>query len=403
MKNSNLHIFNPSCETAIANGTVSYLPNKTLQTFENDLAFLPSIFSKNDDLILMPKYEELQHLEILHSLGFPVPGQILQTDFFDQHQKIISEIEQYKLWGWSPNWIHRLKKNTNISCPKFEKSTFYNWDTSHKKLYSRTTAKEILETILRQNPNSIYIDKKLIPSKLTTITEIEAFLVEHQQIVLKEPWSSSGRGIIMLRKNTLNQSITQRINGVLKQQNYIMAEPMLNKQLDMALHFKIKNQQVSFIGDTYFQTNSNGQYQANYLNQVPNIDKRLLDFIEKNKNQLIDNLILSLSESKININYEGFLGIDVMLIEENKNLFFQPCVEINLRNNMGTIALHIQKIIHPKAKGIFNVVFNPKARFETTYQQENHKASTLDGLFYKGTLALVSPKGKQFGAYINLI
>ena len=401
MELPNLHIFNPSCETAIANGTVSYLPNRTLQTFEDDLSYLPSLFSNSKDLILMPKYESLEHLEELHRFSFPIPGQILQTDFFDEKQRIISEINSYKLWGWSPNWIHRLKKNKRVSSLNFEKSTFYSWTDSHKEIYSRKMAKLVMESITNEN-NPIYVNSEFRVQALETINELEDFLAKHQQIVLKEPWSSSGRGIIMLRKNFLNTSIVQRVKGVFQQQKYIMAEPMLDKQMDMAMHFEIKNKEVFYKGDTYFKTGSNGQYQANYLNQYPELEDRVLDFLKFNKEQVKDDLLKALSKSEIPKYYEGFLGVDIMIVEQNKRLVFQPCVEINLRNNMGTVALHLQEIIHPEAKGTFNIVFNPKKLFEDIYSQVSKTAIMEDQRIVKGTLSIVSPQAKQFGAYIDL-
>ena len=402
MNKPNLHIFNPSCETAIANGTLSYVPNKTLLNFEHDLAYLPSILGNKDDLVLVHRYEDLSHLEKLHALSFPIPGQILQRDFFEDHQKIISEIEDYKLWGYAPNWIHKLKKNKTVSSETFMDSLFYLWGIEHKELYSRKTAKQILESILNINKTSIYVTKESVARVFDKVEMIDVFLKEQKKIVLKEPWSSSGRGVMMLRKSNLNVSIIQRIKGVLKQQGYIMAEPMLDKKLDLAMHFEIKNKQLAFIGDTYFSTNTNGQYQANYLKQYPNADKKVLAFLKSNIEQLKNDLLSALQKSSIPDYYSGFFGVDVMIVEQDNNLCFQPCVEINLRNNMGTIALHLQKIIHPDSKGTFNIVFNPKDSFENIFSQINKKVESSDNRILKGTLALVDPKGKQFGAYISI-
>ena len=402
MDKPNLHIFNPSCETAIANGTVSFVPNKTLMAFENDLAYLPSILANNDDLVLMPKYEDLAHLEQLHALSFPIPGQILQTDFFEEHQKIISEIEQYKLWGNAPNWIHRLKKNITVSSDRFEKSPFYFWGEEHKELYSRKTAMHILASIIDAQIDSIYVSSESIPKAFDCVDDIAAYLGKYKQIVLKEPWSSSGRGVLMLRKSSLNTSIIQRVKGVVNQQGYIMAEPLLDKQLDMAMHFEITNKQVKFIGDTYFSTNTNGQYHANYLNQYPEADIGVLEFLKANLEQLKTDLLIALKKSPIPKCFSGFLGVDVMIVRQNNTLYFQPCVEVNLRNNMGTIALCLQKIIHPEAKGTFNVVFKPKDTFEHIFSQIYKKPELSDSRMIKGALALVNPKGKRFGAYISI-
>ena len=69
---------------------------------------------------------------------------------------------------------------------------------------------------------------------------------------------------------------------------------------------------------------------------------------------------------------------------------------------MGTVALHLQEIIHPEAKGTFNIVFNPKKSFEDIYSQVSKTAIMEDQRIVKGTLSIVSPQAKQFGAYIDL-
>jgi len=396
-----LYIFNPTCEAAIANGTVSYSPNKTLARFEKDLAYLPSILAQNKDLVLMDKYEDLSHIELLHSLSFPTPGQILQSDFLTPNQKIISELNHYKLWGWAPNWIHRLKKPLDV--PKFQKSSFYNWDNLHKEIHSRNTAKNILESILTQNPNTIYIPKELKAQKLKSEEDIEVFLTQHKQIVLKEPWSSSGKGVLMLRKNTLNSAIKQRIKSILKQQTYLMGEPLLNKLMDMSMHFEIKNKEILYRGESYFKTNSNGQYRGNYLNCFPdNTDAEIIRFVETHKKNLQTDLKDAISQSPIPLLYEGNFGVDIMLVKINNQIKFQPCVEINLRNNMGTIALQLQKIIHPEAKGILNIVVDTKVSFEQVYKEAERKQIVENNRILKGTLPLVSTKEKRFGAFINL-
>ncbi len=70
---------------------------------------------------------------------------------------------------------------------------------------------------------------------------------------------------------------------------------------------------------------------------------------------------------------------------------------------MGTIALHLQKIIHPEAKGTFNIIFNPKETFESIYPSVQKEIQEVDNRILKGTLSLVTPNSKRFGAYISLV
>ena len=49
MVNRDLYLFNPTCETAIVNGSETYMATQILREFENDLSILPMIFASADD------------------------------------------------------------------------------------------------------------------------------------------------------------------------------------------------------------------------------------------------------------------------------------------------------------------------------------------------------------------
>ena len=55
--------------------------------------------------------------------------------------------------------------------------------------------------------------------------------------------------------------------------------------------------------------------------------------------------------------YNGYLGIDMMLYgSKSTNCFLHPCIEINLRMNMGIVSQMIHKRYFPEeTKGIYNV------------------------------------------------
>lgn len=393
----NLYLFNPTCEMAIANGNASFQAHHILQQFESDLAFLPSILSKNSDLILMKKYEAMKHLDLLHKISFPIPGQILETDIINSNQKILSDVKSFKPWGWAPNLIHKLQK-TNV----FSEIPLPKWSDSVKQIHSRLTAQKILKRVLESNSN-LYISKENSPIAISGIEEIELFLNAHQQMVLKEPWSASGRGVIFLRKPYLNISIKQRLQSILKQQKFIMAEPLFEKKLDFSLHFEIEDKKLHYFGQTFFTTNSNGQYQSHFLNAMPQLEDSVLAFFKQNIKEVIHDLYKAILKSEIIENYSGFFGVDLMIVNENHKLVFQPCVEINLRNNMGTIALHIQNLIHPESKGHFHIAFEPNSTFESIYSTQQSKLQMADGLMVKGSLPIVAVQHKKFGAYIKLV
>ncbi|HOI48862.1 MAG TPA: hypothetical protein PK167_06130, partial [Prolixibacteraceae bacterium] len=55
MKLPDVYLFNPTCEMAIANGTVSWQPNRLLQQMETDLGNLPQFFAAETDVVLVKR------------------------------------------------------------------------------------------------------------------------------------------------------------------------------------------------------------------------------------------------------------------------------------------------------------------------------------------------------------
>ena len=52
MVNPDLYFFNPTCETAVVNGSETYVAPKILRDFEEDLSLLPMLLTSPNDLVL---------------------------------------------------------------------------------------------------------------------------------------------------------------------------------------------------------------------------------------------------------------------------------------------------------------------------------------------------------------
>ena len=400
-----IFFYNPTCEIAIANGTVSFMPNKTLTQFERDLDVLPMYFANQNDIMLVQQLPDQRFLDILTKAGLTLPEfklldiALLDTDFLEKPKDSLHP------WGWSPR-VHHIFKPFKESC----NADFLNlpnayWKPGHRNLYSRKTALEVLQNFLNRTQSDEYIDRTQIAQVCTSVPEVEDLIKDWKQIVIKAPWSSSGRGLQVLRQSCLNTSITQWINGTIDTQGYVMVEPLLNKQFDFSLQYYCNGKgKFEYLGPGFFETNSNGQYVGNLLGGIPNdlapylTDTQLRD--------LSDGIEQSLKESEIATNYCGYLGVDCLLfIEDSSKIKIQPCVEINLRYNMGTLAIFLEKYIHPGTKGVFKIHFKPKSKFDAFHleMEKKYPFEMQDGKWLRGYLPLVSPfQNKSFGAYLLL-
>ncbi len=403
-QNPNIFIYNPTCEIAIANGTVSFMPNKTLQQFEQDLDMLPLYFATSGDYVLVHQIPGKKFLQQLQSAGVDLPFFKNRNDAVNDADFLNMPKQSLQPWGWSAA-IHHLLKEMKPSCSKsFLNQPNAYWKVEHKEFYSRKKALEVLKIILNNNITDNFIASQQTGKICTSITEIKEFLQEHSQIVIKTPWSSSGRGLQVLRKNYLNQSIIQWINGSLKEQRYLITEPLLNKIADFSLQFHINQQgDISFLGNAYFTTNSNGQYAGNILGHTPDIIQQYIS--QEQISALAEQVAKALKNAHFPDNYCGFLGVDCLLFQDNNSIRIHPCLEINLRYNMGILGCFLNKYLHCNTKGEFKIYFQPKRSFAdfNAEMEKKYPFKMENGKWKKGYLPLTAPAPeKQFGAYVIL-
>ena len=400
-----LYIFNATSEMAISNGTVSFMPNKVLTRFEHDLDVLPMYYADSQDIILVNQLPDSAFINNLKSKGVLIP----QFKVFAEALKDSDFLKQSKAglkpWGWSPRMHYQLTPFKTQCQKDFLDQPNAYWKDNHKELYSRKMALSCLKHLVEHNPSDLYMSKDLFPVICTKLSEVVDLQKKWQQIVIKSPWSSSGRGLQILRKAFMNQSVEQALGGALKSQGYVMVEAFVNKQSDFSVQFYADGRgNLDFREFAYFKTNENGQYQSNILGYIPHELKQILSpHVQK---ELISGLKDALIAHHIPDEYCGYLGIDCMLFKNSKGeTKIQPCLEINLRYNMSVIASHLSPYLHPNAKGSFNIFADSKSDFVTfnRVMSEKHPFEMIDGKWLKGYLPLSSPnQNKQFGAYIFL-
>ena len=94
--------------------------------------------------------------------------------------------------------------------------------------------------------------------------------------------------------------------------------------------------QVHFIGYSLFETDKRGVYKENLLAADRVIEARISTYVSAEiLHQVGRALQVELAEV-IKGSYEGYLGVDMMICRtQNSGYAIHPCVEINLRMNMG--------------------------------------------------------------------
>jgi len=361
----NIYIFNPTCEYAVANGRDSWHPNKLLQKMESDLGSLQMFFSEPKDFILVDKLPSLEFKKSLSQLNIKIPNFILTEKITDNIEFINHPKNKLLPWGWSPA-MHKKLSSLKPNCSvEFKKSPVYNWQPEYKNLYSKKFARGILETLISNYSDECFIPQDKTPEVCTTQNEFKIAIKQWGRIMVKAPWSSSGRGLQPIIKSFMHQKVWAKLLGIVKDQGYAIVEPYLDKVFDLAFIFELKKSKVFYCGKSYFTTDKKGQYIGNSLNGMPDeVDKTIKNFVETVSEKIIQPLIEIIELSDFAEHYEGYFGVDTLIYEDkNGELKINPCLEINVRQNMGLLSLYLEKLIHPDTKGFYRIYYKPGTTF----------------------------------------
>ena len=335
---STLHLFNPSHDEALAANSAYYYPTKAARTLAADLGPLPAWWAQPGDIVLIPQEVELPTVDIC-----PTPIRFVHPS--DLKKGAAADITAIAPWGWDPLLVHQLRQMgiAGQLLPSDEEMSII------RQLSSRETAVQLLKAVRTELPNTI-------GESFWTTSEEEAWKIagKYENVMFKAPWSCSGRGVFPAQPNA-PESIRKRVARILREQGGIEIEPLYNRVSDFALEFMADKTGVHYVGLSVFATTETGAYTGN---RVGNHEVLLAQLPEEIRGQLPE-VVRSLTthlQSLLQHHYAGPLGIDLMCVRKSDgDLSIHPCVEINLRNTMGQVALHCNTLLADGETGIYRL------------------------------------------------
>lgn len=388
-----IHYFNPGHETAVLNQSKYYQPAANQVKMQEDLAYLPAWYAQPGDYVLT-------HNEIL-----PVSGNI--SDLFPEalNKEMFGGLKKQKvdIWGLSPQAIYFAelfseKHKLDLDIP--------TWTDSIYKLNSRVSAWNCLRELIQSTSS---IESDILPNYYTSLEEIEKrLLLSDSCLLLKSPYSSSGRGLLWLPAGEIDRSSKQIITGLLRKQKQVSLEKVLDKQLDFSMHYETKDNQVIFRGYSLFNTNSKGAYTDTILDSQDNIAAIINQYHLPENMDWIKEMHRKFIEESIAPYYTGNIGIDMMIYRSENDYKLHPCVEINLRKSMGYLSLclyenHIQK----ESRGNFYIDYlKEEGAIELRHQQlsQEYPLQVIDGKIKSGYLSLCPVRSDtKYQAYVIVI
>lgn len=393
MGNNSLHIFNPWHDLALANNRSNYLPPASAVQMADDLSLLPAWIAEPGDFIWSG--QDLYRLKPAAK-----SDDLLESCGLANMSDLDTEKLNLKPWGWDLP-LHRILRNLN---PGFHLPNLQALETI-REFSSRALAVQVLSEL-----NSMHLPHVEGESFLCTeVGEIEPLIARYGDVFMKQLWSSSGKGLRPIAYGEFSEPLQNWCSRSILQHGGVVLEPRYHRLLDFAMEFQCVDHQIEFCGYSVFFTDKNGHYGGNMLASEPILEKEILASAGIYDDQLLPSIkmaLVRLLSSKLASIYEGPFGVDMMVVaSSNGERHIHPCVEINLRFNMGQLATNLyRKHISSGCKGVFNIDFSPKEGClleKHLEMQAQYPLCFEDGKVSRGYLAL-NPVHKRtaYRAYI---
>ena len=332
-----LHIFNPEHDIALAANLSNFTAPHAGRQLRHDLGYLPAIWA-TDGYVLVENEAEAQR-DFARLMHRPF------DHFVEKRQLAKLDITRVEPWGWDPALRGFLIRYGVEAVPSEEEIGVIR-DLSHRK-----HAVDLLRALEMEGT----IGQSWLAD---TIVEVKQALRDCEQLVVKAPWSSSGRGVRFVDRS-LNDYQQRWIKNVVAAQGSVVIEPYCHKVKDFGMEFESDGKgQVSYLGLSLFHT-ENGAYMGNILasegEKMEMISRYISTDLLGHVRQKICDHLSNLYRGR----YAGPFGVDMMVVRGDDNgqcsmvngqwsmlngqYLLNPCVEINLRRTMGHVALALSE------------------------------------------------------------
>ena len=316
-----LYVFNPEHDLALAANLSNFTSPLAGRKLRHDLGYIPALWADDDDYILVDdvKLAEEAYGKLRAELG------LTPKQFVDKSQLSRLYINKVQPWGWDLA-LRSILLRYGVDAVPSEDEIAVIRQLSHRRQAARLLEKLHMEGVVG------------VSQEADSIDEVKQFLNTHHHIVVKAPWSSSGRGVRFLA-DAVDGFQERWINNVIEKQGSVMVEPYYNKVMDFGMEFESDGEgQVSYLGLSLFHT-VNGAYTGNIIASEEEKEQMLNVCILDN----VKRCICDICSEEFKGKYKGPFGVDMMVVkaDDEGGVWLHPCVEINLRRTMGHVALAI--------------------------------------------------------------
>lgn len=285
-----LLVFNPENDMALASGLSGYTAPEAIERYSRSQWMLPRLWAGEDDLVWDWKQ--------------------------DLSDKNITEVVP---WGWSKALVYRLSK-AGVRREVMPSDAMLDG--------LRTLSSRVFTSKLQR-------ELGLDVAVCKTWEEVEIFERRVGPAVMKAPWSSSGKGLMMVSSPTARGWMQNTV----AREGAVVCERWMDRVQDFALEFTVEESgAVRYEGLSVFRTSPSGRYVAHDFVTPEDQRAALMQWVSEEEvlrwckwwqTRLEADDIRAFS-------YVGPMGVDMLVGADGK---INPCVELNWRMTMGHVAL----------------------------------------------------------------
>lgn len=345
-----IHLFNPEHDLALAHNGRHFTPPHAARELRMNLGYIPALWAADGDIVLVDDSDFARKASRrlrshMGKVSFLTADEF-HLRFNPQSVSLTPGECEVQVWGWDAAVRFQLSEAgvPPSLLPSDEQLE------ALRQLSHRRTAVSLL-TALRQQPSlaTLTVGESC---ECRTMDDVLRIIGQWHHVVLKAPWSSSGRGIKYVN-GQLSRSQQGWCVNILREQGSVVAEVYYNKVKDFGMEFFSDGRgKVTYLGLSLFST-LNGAYTGNILATEADKEQMLAAYLPPVLTQAVRTQLEALLSQAVGTVYRGPLGIDMMVVSHSvkdnvlsskdnahsSNFLLHPCIELNLRRTMGHVAL----------------------------------------------------------------
>lgn len=347
-----LHVFNPEHEHALAADLAVFTPPHAARQLRSDLSFLPALWAEDGDVVIVDNVSLARErwmnvkLQRRPDVSFATLGSV--KEFFSCGKEV-----SVSPWGWDKT-IRTTLLRAGVPAEMMPSEEAL---AVVRRLSNRSLAVRMLTFLADGEGLTGYA------CVCETYEDVCRFLARHGEIVVKAPWSCSGRGVRYITEGALTDNDSHWIQRVISLQGSVVAEVRCRKEVDFAVEFMAERDgSVRAMGLSLFTT-SGSAYTGNVLATEEEKRCHIAEYLPLERLDSVIRRIERLLADSISGAYVGPLGVDMMVTAGDCGAYstlyhLNPCVEINLRRTMGHVALALSE---RGQRGVMGITYEDKS------------------------------------------